>query len=246
MEAKKLIKNYFENEADGLQLKYKQSSATSHPTDTGTNREEILINFFENHLPHKFNAVRGGKIYDSNCNLSKQVDVIIYENTAPRLDSQGQTLYMAEGVAAAIEVKPKLTKGELEIAIENLKSIKKLEKKIGSGVVIGDVRKDIYCGIFSFETTMSFQNILDVVAKEIGKSPIIDFIVVNNQYLILRNNGEWKRGEAGKIGESVEWDYINFDDGKMILYKFFMLVSREISRVKLIPSYLENYINIGF
>lgn len=117
MNATEKVKNYFENEADNIQTQFLQSSTTGHPNDVGGNREDILINFFNRHLPHKFNAVRGGKIFDSDGNMSNQVDVIIYDNTVPRLGSQTNTLYLAEGVTTAIEVKPELTKNELRKGI---------------------------------------------------------------------------------------------------------------------------------
>jgi len=247
MDVKQKLKGYFEGEADVMQLRFEHSSTTSHPTDVGNNREDILIDFFNRHLPHKFKAVRGGKIFDSNGNASKQVDVVIYDNNIPRLASYQQTLYLAEGVATAIEMKPNLTRDELIKAINNLKSIKSLEKRSGGTIMIGDFKKEIYCGIFSFGTSLSFKAILEIINEQVKDARIIDFIVVNNKYLILRNNGEWKIGARGVAEQVLVEDYLNFDDGKMILYKFFMLVCREITGLKLSDNNgLENYINIRF
>ncbi|KKP67973.1 MAG: hypothetical protein UR66_C0009G0063 [Candidatus Moranbacteria bacterium GW2011_GWE1_35_17] len=248
MNIKQKLKDYFEGVADMIQLEYKHSSTTGHPNDVGDNREDILINFFNKHLPHKFKAIRGGKIFDSEGNSSKQVDVVIYDNNIPRLASYQQTLYLAEGVATAIEIKPSLTKGEFIKAIENLKSIKLLKKKTGGSIMIGDFRKDIYCGIFSFETNLSFQDILNIINEKIGEEKIIDFIVVNNKYLILRNNGEWHiESETSREKINLTQHYLNFDDGKMILYRFFMLACKEIGVLKLSDNNgLDNYINMKF
>lgn len=248
MNATEKLKNYFESEADSLQTQFLQSSTTGHPNDVGGNREDILINFFNRHLPHKFKAVRGGKLFDSEGNMSNQVDVIVYDNNVPRLGSQNNTLYLAEGVATAIEIKPELTKKELSKGIDNLKSIKQIKKKIGSGIVIGKYRSDVYCGIFSFKSTLSFKSILEIINEKIGKENVIDFIVVNNKYLILRNFGEWSVINDTKPEEKevLRGDYLNFDDGKMNLYKFLMLVCREIGKTQLAPINIENYINLRF
>ncbi|MFC1622880.1 DUF6602 domain-containing protein, partial [Patescibacteria group bacterium] len=146
MNAKEKLRKYFEGEADSIQLKYEHSSTTGHPNDVGGNREDVIIDFFNKHLPHKFNAIKGGKIFDSKGSASKQVDVVIYDNHIPRLASYQQTLYLAEGVATAIEIKPKLTKAELIKAIDNLKSIKLLEKKVKHAISVGEFKKDVYCG----------------------------------------------------------------------------------------------------
>lgn len=244
---KEKLKNYFEGEADVMQLRYKHSSTTSHPTDVGSNRENVVIDFFNRHLPHKFTAIQGGKVFDSNGNASKQVDVVIYDNSIPRLASYQHTLFLAEGVSTAIEIKPKLTKEELKVGLDNLKSIKGIQKKGGSGIVVGNFRKDIHSGIFSFETSMSFQEILNTIYEEIGEDRIVDFIVVNNKYLILRNSGEWKTiNKSDGREEILKEDYLNFTDGKMILYKFFMLICKEIGNAKLLSTNLENYINMDF
>lgn len=240
------LKNYFESEADSIQARYSQSSTTGHPNDVGGNREDILINFFNRHLPHKFKAVRGGKIFDSDGRMSNQVDVVIYDNTVPRLGSQNNTLYLAEGVVTAIEVKPKLTKDELKLAIKNLESIKQIKKKIGAGIVIGNYRNDVYCGIFSFESSLDFKGILETIDSKIGNKKIIDFIAVNNQHLILRNTGEWKTNFPDGRVEKIDVDYLNFNDGKLNLYKFLMLICREIGKAQLAPINLENYINLDF
>lgn len=129
-----------------------------------------------------------------------------------------------------------------------MKSIKQIKKKIGTGIVIGDYRSDIYCGIFSFKSTLDFKTILETIDKEIGKDNVIDFIVVNNKYLILRNSGEWSivKDSKPEEKEKIVCDYINFDDGKLNLYKFLMLVCRETGKAQLAPINLENYINLRF
>ena len=127
MDTKEKLKNYFETEADKIEIEFKQSSSTEHSVDTGSNRENILKTFLNNHLPGKFEARKGGKIFDSIGNISKQVDMVIYDNSIPRLGSKDKTLFLAEGVSTAIEVKSVLNKTKLNEALENLKSIKKFE-----------------------------------------------------------------------------------------------------------------------
>lgn len=50
-----------------------------HKPDRGLPREKAVLDFFKYHLPKKY-GVTTGKIIDRNGNLSKQMDIIIYDS----------------------------------------------------------------------------------------------------------------------------------------------------------------------
>ena len=226
-----MLKKYFEAESESLASLSKQASSTGHPTDTGSNREDILIDFLNKHLPSKFKAIKGGKIFDSDGALTKQTDVIIYDNEVPRLASQENTLYLAEGVSSAIEVKSALNSNTLSDSLENLKSIKKINKKMNISISVGDFRKDIYCGIFAYNTELNVDKILDKLesfSKDNNDTDFADFILVNNKFLFLKNNGTWTMTFPDGKTEEIKEKYLTFEDS-MILYKLFILLCRDIS-----------------
>lgn len=58
------------------------SYQVEHDVTTGTNREEIWVDFFERIIPKKFNIARSVFIIDSNSECSKEVDIAIYDEHA--------------------------------------------------------------------------------------------------------------------------------------------------------------------
>ncbi len=236
-----MLKKYFEAESSGIESLYNQASFTGHSVDTGSNREKILIDFLNRHLPNKFQAVKGGKIFDSDGASTKQVDIIVYDNEIPRFASQENTLYLAEGVSSAIEVKSVLDINKLREGLENLKSIKSIQKRMNISMSVGNIRRDIYCGIFSYKTTLK----MDKIMSELRDNEFADFIMVNNKFLLLKNDGTWLEPLPDGSTKKIDEHYIIFENS-MILYKLFLLFCKEISQIKLGAIEYDKYINIKF
>ncbi|MCL4363739.1 hypothetical protein M1328_00705 [Patescibacteria group bacterium] len=241
------LKQYFITQAVNIDNNYVSSNPTGHPTDTGENREDLLVAFLNNHLPAKYEALKGGKIFDSNGNISEQVDVLIYDKNTPQLKERVRTLYMSEGVGAAIEVKPNLDNSALKEALNKVDSFKKPIKSIVAGMSIGDVKKNVYSGIFSYQTAMDPATIKNAVLekyKDVEINLCIDFICINKKFIILKNNGDWEHKNIDGIVTKIEEKFIIGDFKELSLYKLLMLISKEIG-----PNYLggpdySKYINI--
>ena len=146
----RITEDYFEKQADILHGKYKSSSIKGHKPDTGTNREEILKEYVELHLPKTVTPYLGGKIIDSIDNASRQTDIIIYNNSYPRFGALPKSYYFSEGVVAAIEVKSLLTSGELDNALVKIDSVKKCQLEYVR-TALSTPPKHIFTGIFAFE-----------------------------------------------------------------------------------------------
>lgn len=116
--------------------------ASSHNGLKGTGAEEILAEFLRERLPASL-GVTAGQVVDRDGNISKQVDVVIYDATrTPMLfTSPGQTwsTIPAEGVLAVIEVKMHLTATDIPKVLANCASVL-------------DLRRDAYIG----ESTKKF------------------------------------------------------------------------------------------
>ena len=112
------------------QLKY----ICGQSTVQGSNREEIWKSMFERIIPQKFNIERSVFIVDSKGNISKEVDLAIYdEQYTPYIFKYGMIKFIpVEAVAAVVECKSK--RQEVKKLKPWCKEIKKLET--GEDVVI--------------------------------------------------------------------------------------------------------------
>lgn len=95
----------------------------------GSAVENLVTDFLRDQLPDNF-GFSSGIIIDSNLKASKQVDIIIYDKSkTPRFFSAaGMSLIPVECVYFAIEVKTKLTSRGFSECIQNMKSVKALER----------------------------------------------------------------------------------------------------------------------
>lgn len=185
---KSLLQSYFSAQTSVLHHLYLAGVIENHNPDTGYNREKILIDWLEKHLPQVVEAKSGGKIIDSNKKVSKQVDVVIYEKSMPMLGGNDKTYYFAEGVVSALEVKSKLTPANLKEAFTNLSSVKQCKKEMGAGFFMGGRPREYpLTGIFAFDTTYknhkTMQKALDDLLIEFGAA--VDFVCVNGKVFFL-------------------------------------------------------------
>lgn len=121
--------DYFNGLAESLSADSKASGASSHNPDKGSNRENLVKNFLNRHLPRRLNAVLGGSIIGADGAESKQIDIIITNDQGVRFEHNDKTFVTAESVAAAISVKTSLGKREIEESVDNLASIPPLSKE---------------------------------------------------------------------------------------------------------------------
>jgi hypothetical protein len=118
-----MIRDYFNSLAEGLAVNSKSASFGQHRPDTGANREDLVINLLNNHLPDRLKAIAGGKVVNIEGDLSKQIDVIVKNDLFPRFDQHGKSCVIAEAVAGVISVRSHLDKAGLEETIENVASV---------------------------------------------------------------------------------------------------------------------------
>jgi hypothetical protein len=101
-----------------------------HPGEKGEEVQEILKKFLNSHLPKRF-STSSGIIIDTNNNMSKQTDMIIYDTLSSPIYRSSETTQIIpyDAVAAVIEVKSCLNKKELVDAFEKIVSCKQLKKR---------------------------------------------------------------------------------------------------------------------
>lgn len=102
---KDVKENYLKMERELVtQLNYNMSN---HRLTAGSYREEIWADFFRRIVPKKFNIARSVFIIDSNRNISKEVDIAIYdEQYTPYIFNYGLIKFIPiEAVAAVVQCK---------------------------------------------------------------------------------------------------------------------------------------------
>jgi len=99
------------------------------PLDVGEGREIVLRTFLKDYLPKRF-GVDPGFVIDALGNVSKQIDVVIYDiGNAPVFKViKDKKVFPVECVCAIGEVKSYLGKQELKDALEKIHSVKRLDK----------------------------------------------------------------------------------------------------------------------
>lgn len=128
---------------EGLQKQMEAQLSTdrefiTHPGSKGDALENTWIEWLRKYLPNRY-SVEKAIVIDSDGNTSDQIDIVIYDNWfTPFIFTQNGFHYIpAEGVYAVFEVKPEITKRNIEYAGAKIASVRKLKrtstKMINSG-----------------------------------------------------------------------------------------------------------------
>ncbi|MEB3024241.1 MULTISPECIES: DUF6602 domain-containing protein [unclassified Parvimonas] len=143
---KDIKENYLKMEKELVtQLNY---NVTNQQLTAGTYREEIWADFFRRIVPKKFNIERSVFIIDSNENISKEVDIAIYdEQYTPYIFNYGLIKFIPiEAVAAVVQCKSRsLDKDDLlnwTDSINNLQTSNDSIVRLATYINIGRENKD--------------------------------------------------------------------------------------------------------
>jgi hypothetical protein len=118
-------------ESEMLTSLAKTRAALSHNLSKGEAAEEAFRKFLRSHLPDSLGVTKG-QIVDSKGAISRQLDAIVYNKSrTPMLftsDEGDQQLVPSEGAVAVVEVKTRIEPSMVENIMENMKSVKRLDK----------------------------------------------------------------------------------------------------------------------
>ncbi|WP_205738214.1 DUF6602 domain-containing protein [Glutamicibacter sp. BW77] len=181
--------------------------AVEHNLSSGQALEEAVRVFLRKHL-HKGLGVTQGQVIDTAGNTSKQLDVIVYDaQTTPMLftsEEQGHQLVPIEGVIGIVEVKSSVSASTLPGIIENMKSVKSLEKSAFHAPSESEIIYNTYnmygkelrhfpviYSLFAFESSQfenlvpAFQQLNDVLpaSQRIDNTCLLDKGVIANMTL---------------------------------------------------------------
>jgi hypothetical protein len=118
----------------------------AHWGEEGRYKEIVLRNVLRRFLPNNLSIGTGFIVNANTC--SKQIDIIIYDNTMPLLFSEGDFIITTHlNVKGIIEVKSKITPSTLT------EIIRKFDDSIQDFICEynDSIRKEVFLGIFAFE-----------------------------------------------------------------------------------------------
>lgn len=134
-------------------------NANKNPNAKGDESELTWLKLFEEHLPHRYQSVKG-IVIDSNGDESHAIDIIIYDRhyTPIIYNQQGYPYIPAESVYAVLESKQELDKELVEYAGQKAESVRKLKWTSGSITAITGTHNPrdpfrILAGIVAYEST---------------------------------------------------------------------------------------------
>lgn len=99
---------------------------------TGDAREVTVKEFLECFFPSSYKVKKG--VIHSLDNFSQEIDCVLLAPNHPRLITPIREVIIAEGVHAAIEIKPDITtltdRSEFKRGLKQIKTVKKLDRKV--------------------------------------------------------------------------------------------------------------------
>lgn len=124
----KRLRAYYLKVAEVLRGEADAASVFPNSSDIGGSRERIYAAFLRQHAPSKCNVFLGGFLFHRDGTESRQLDVIITTDTAPRYDfhnpdGQGKSFSPVEGTLGVASIKSTLDRAQLFDALEGIASI---------------------------------------------------------------------------------------------------------------------------
>jgi len=224
-----------------------------HSYEKGMRREGALRDFLVHHLPARYGVARG-EIASSKGQMSRQVDVVVYDAVcAPLLqESEASALFASESVYAAIEVKARLGRSEILEGVENIRSVKRLDRSAIVPVLHGQPmpmpgNPPVYGAIFAFEGPDPREHALPQLGELRLETPIeewVDCVAILDVGLIYHFR------KVEREGRPIEWEPTSWNEkaklgfyatGEDTLFVFFLYLLFHLNLFELCPPDLMAY-----
>ena len=200
------------HELDVIRNRVRNLIGDAHWGEEGRYKEEILKKALRRYLPNNISV--GSGFVTTIDGISKQLDIIIYNNHQPVLFSEGDFVITTPGnVLGVIEVKSRLNVTSLREAIEKYDEIANI---LPQGNENG---RKIFHGLFSFEYdgNIDSQCIDNALRNSRG---IINHISLGKSYFLRR----WKQEEGDQLHSEVnaQSDFYNIYDILDLSFSYFI------------------------
>lgn len=189
--------DYFQAEADQLSQVIKQTKINKNKPDSGSLREDKLLEFINRHIPTRCNISKGGFIFDLKGNHSKQIDLLITGDATLQFKTTNikftQSFNCIEGCYCAISVKTRLTKEQLIDSIDNLASIPTYKKLVTNSqikkpkLLLRQIPQRVIFAYDGIDDKTILPHLLNYLNKKDYPLDVVpNLIIVNNSYFLSR------------------------------------------------------------
>jgi hypothetical protein len=122
------LAGYFDKVGEVLRGEAEAAAIFPNSADVGTSRERVYAEVLRSHLPSQCRVVFGGFLFDQEGRESKQLDIIVVDDSSLRFDfynraGEGKSFACVDGCLAVVSVKSTLTAPELVDTLENLSTL---------------------------------------------------------------------------------------------------------------------------
>ncbi len=246
------VKKVFRGISSKLQADFALSSEINHQGSKGIYRENTLRNFLlSGRLPKRF-GIGTGEIIGHTKNVSKQIDLIIYDQLdgISFMYSEDVQVYPIESVCGIIEVKSKLSKTELIKSLRNIKSVKSLCPRESDTTNNSFVRTD-YLQPRPFRIVFAYSlsdNSLESLLKNLKEWESEnedkfwpDLVVILNEGIIFHLGQEMQKYifSSQEMANAISPLYLSYR--KDTLFYFYSKLIDLCGRTSLCPVNLERY-----
>jgi hypothetical protein len=164
------------NDVEALLLQTSRIPANAgHTLHRGTPREAFIRQFLESHLTELI-GFGSGEIIDCNSQPRQQrnqIDIVLYKKNYPKLDfGGGISGFLAESVAATIEVKSLLTQQELETAFNSIRNTKALQRNIETSFMTGYQAPGILSVVIAYDGPANMSTVQGWITQYVSNNNI--------------------------------------------------------------------------
>jgi hypothetical protein len=173
-------------ELDALKNRVRNFRQTKHWQTDGEWKESVLRTVLSRHLPRHLEPLRGF-ITDGE-QSSRQIDVLVYDNTKPVLFRSGDLVFVTpDAVAGIIEVKSTInTLPKLRAALQPLASNIAMLRRYGN--------TSAFAGLFVFDTTLKDSDLAGILGElhKVSRKDltrVVDLVTLGSNAFILNWEG---------------------------------------------------------
>ena len=210
--------------AQQARVELERSGLFEHKGNRGEYRERIIQEFLRPYLPECYGLGRG-EVFSENGGSSRQIDIVIYDAIFSSVLMKNQTnqLYPCESVFGSIEVKTHLNKETLEQGVENIVSLKKLDREasdmldivpfrrinVGKGLTFSKAKMNYYLGVIFAYRGLEFPKVAGFLNEQSNipekRMMLPDFVFnLERGYMVFRYKAEKGIRRPSHAGEKYD------------------------------------------
>ena len=168
--------------SEQVRLEMDRSGLFGHVGNKGEFREQIVQKFLRPYLPECYGLGRG-EVFAANGESSRQIDIVIYDAifSMGLMKDENSQLFPCESVFGSIEVKTELKRETLEQGVENIVSLKKLEREasdmldilpfrrinLGEGLTYNTAKRNYYLGVIFAYKGLESHTVVGVLGRTV-------------------------------------------------------------------------------